>query len=280
MLACLAVWAALGTGISLEAVAQAPNPTTTAVPQEAPGEDADPTRPVVWSLRQEYYHLRDDAWTNVVIIRKDQAFFEGKPGLGGKRGWLTRFDLPFVVSHGQGETQGGLGDLYAQVLYIPHLTRRFALATGTGFSFPTATDRLLGTGKWAVAPAVAPVWFFERGFFYVRLQDFISVAGDESRPDLHYLTTTPTLVWRIKKKWWIQLETEAKTNFENSGNTGFKSGFLVGRMVKGRLGVWVRPEVYWGRYREGDFVIKTSIFRVKPRQSRAAKPAAEPETHR
>jgi len=252
--------------IAPETHAQTPSPATAPVPQDAAGEDSDPTRPVVWSLREEYFNLRGDAWTNVLIFRSDRAFFKNKPRLGGKRGWLTRFDMPLAVSHRQDVTRAGLGDLYAQVLYVPHLTRKFALVTGAGLSLPTATDETLGTGKLTVAPVVAPVWFFEKkGFFLVKLQDFVSVAGDDQRPDLHYFTTTPLLVWRLNRKWWIQLDTEAKTNFKDSGHTSFRSGFLVGRMVKGRVGISVKPEVYWGRYREGDFVIRTSLFKVRPK---------------
>jgi hypothetical protein len=220
----------------------------------------------VWSIREEYYNLRGDSWSNVLIFRSDRAFFKGRPRLGGKTGLLTRFDLPVAVNHHAGETRAGLGDLYLQVLYLPYLTRKFGFAAGTGLYLPTATDERLGTGKVIVAPVVAPIWFFpERGFFFLKLQDQISVAGDPDRPDLHYFTTTPLLVWRVKRKWWVQFDTEAKTQIRASGHTGYKSGFLIGRVLKGRTAVWVKPEVGWGRYREIDFAIKTSIFRVRPR---------------
>lgn len=244
--------------------AQTPSPTTTPAPQISAGEDSDPTRPVVWSVREEYYDLKGDDWRHVLILRSDHAFFQNRPRLGGRRGWLTRFDLPLVLTSRQSETRGGLGDLYAQVIYVPYLDRKFALAAGTGFVFPTATDSRLGRGKWTVAPVVAPVWFLERrGFLLVKLQDYISVAGDEGRPDVHYFTTTPLLVWRLKRRWWIQLDTETRTDFKASGHTDFKSGFLIGRMIRGKLGVWIKPEVHWGRYRQGDFVVKTSLFQVR-----------------
>ncbi len=129
---------------------------------------------------------------------------------------------------------------------------------------PTATDRLLGTGKLQVAPVVAPVWFFpRRGFFFIKLQDYFSVAGDDARRDLHYLTTTPLLVWRIANKpYWVQFDGEIKTDFNDHSQTAYKAGFLVGRMVK-RRGFWIKPEVYWGPTRDADFAVKIGFFSVR-----------------
>lgn len=240
---------------------QGPSTTVEPIPRDDAGQDIDPTKPVVWNIRNEYSNLRGDAWTDAIVLRTDKLILKNNRW-GGRRGIILRFDLPIVVS-GQGETTAGLGDLYAQFVYLPYLTRKFAFATGSGLYFPTATDQRLGTGKWTIAPVVAPVWFIQRkGFFLVKLQDYVSVAGDDRRRDLHYFSTNPVLVWKLKKPWWIQVDGEAKTNFENSGRTGFKLGFLLGRMF-GQLGVWIKPEVPFGPYRDGDFALKSSVFWVK-----------------
>jgi hypothetical protein len=237
-------------------------PTVAPVPRDDAGQDVDPTKPVFWNVREEYYNLRGDAWTNAIILRSDKLILKNNRW-GGKRGIILRFDLPFVIA-GQGDTTGGLGDLYAQFVYIPYLTRKFAFAAGSGLFLPTATDQRLGTGKWTAAPIVAPVWFFpKKGFFFIKLQDNISFAGDDHRSEVHFFSTNPVLVWKLRTPWWIQVDSEVKTNLENSGHTGFNSGFLVGRMFGRHLGVWAKPEVSWGHYRDGDFTVKTSMFWVK-----------------
>lgn len=240
------------------------SPTPTPLPPEAAGEDSDPTRPVVWSLRQEFYDARGSGWNDLLIFRSDRAFLSDHPRVAGQRGLLTRFEVPLAVAHQAGVTKAGLGDIYAQVLLVPYLTKQRAFVAGTGLILPTATDRLLGTGKWQVAPVVAPVWFFPgRGFFFIKLQDYFSVAGDDSRRDLHYLTTTPLLVWRIPNRpYWVQLDGEIKTDFNQHSQTAYKAGFLVGRMVRHR-GFWIKPEVYWGPTREADFAVKIGFFSVR-----------------
>lgn len=239
-----------------------PSPTTS--PPPPAGEDSDPTKPVVWSLREEYYNSPGQAWANAFIFRVDRAVLKERPRPFGRGGILTRLDIPFLAAHRADGTSAGLGDIYAQALLLPYLTRKFVFASGSGISIPTATNRRLGTGKLTIAPVAAPVWLMpKQGFFFVKVQDYFSVVGDSNRPDLHYMTVTPLLVWRLKDKpYWIQLDAETQTNWKADGHTGYKAGFLFGRMTKKR-GMWIKVEVGMGPYRVGTLAIKTSIFKVR-----------------
>jgi hypothetical protein len=144
-------------------------------------------------VREEYRNLRNGSWNNRIVFRKDAVVLRGHR-VGGRAGFLLRTDVPITTTHLGSETHTGLGDIYAQVLFIPHLTRKFAFVTGTGIVLPTATHRTLGQGKWQVAPLAVPVWYLPRakGFFLVKFQDFISIAGVGDRPDVHALFINPT----------------------------------------------------------------------------------------
>jgi len=223
--------------------------------------DTDPTKPVLLSLRDEYYSLRGDLWQNAFILRADR-FVLGNVGLPGKsRGFLLRADVP-VVTVGDGQTtRTGLGDLYAQALVIPRFHKSFTIAWGTGMVIPTATNSV-GGGKLQLAPAVAPVVFFGRlkGFAFVKVQDFISVAGDADRPDIHYLLITPTILWRLTRFWWIVADSESRTDWEHGDTTSFRSGFQIGRMITPRFGIWVKSEIPWGPHRLGSWTLKLTAF--------------------
>jgi len=229
--------------------------------EEKVRDESDPTQSVFLSVRNEYFNLNDEAWTNSLIIRSDRVFLRKRRRLGGKLGILTRFDVPMVTTGVGGTTHAGLGDLYGQALYIPWLTPGFAVAVGSGLTFPTATHRSLGGGKWRVAPVVAPIWFFpkRKGFFFVKLQQFVSFAGDPDRPDSNHLLATPTLVYRVRPRWWILLDTEIKTDWERDNHLSFRTGFQVGHVVTPRLAIAVKPEVPWGGHREGDWALKTIL---------------------
>jgi hypothetical protein len=109
--------------------------------------DSDPTRPILFSLRPEIYSPNRDVTQTALIFRYDRAQLGQRRWLPGKRGVITRFEMPLAsTAVSGGATQVGLGDAYAQLLVSPYFTRTFAFVVGSGLRVPTATDPLLGTG--------------------------------------------------------------------------------------------------------------------------------------
>jgi hypothetical protein len=226
--------------------------------------DTDPTKPVIFGFRDEFYDLGQGLWRNVAIFRVDRAVLEGTRVPGIEKGFLMRADLPVVSFYNGKDTETGLGDLYGQVLIAPRISGPVFLAFGSGLVANTATDYSLGWGKWVVAPALVPVWFFpRRGLTYVKIQDWISFAGSPSRPDVHFLTVTPTFLWRLSKRWWVLADAETNTNWMKEDQTNYKAGFLVGRMLSRRVGVSLKAEVPFGRYRQGDWTVKAVLFATR-----------------
>jgi hypothetical protein len=235
-----------------------------AEPQQTQEEaDADPTRAVFFSVAEEYRNLTHGAWNNRIVLRKDVVLLQGR-GFA-RRGFLTRGDLPIATTHAGAETHTGLGDLYNQVLFVPYSDRQFAFAAGTGMVFPTATHKTLGTGKWQIAPMVAPVWYLAptKGFFFVKVQDVISVAGVSDRPDIHYLLVTPTLLYRPVQRLWVVADVESRTNWENNNRADFRAGFQVGRVIGNKLGFAVKPEIPFGGRKVGDWTLRFSVIRYR-----------------
>lgn len=52
-----------------------------------------------------------------------------------------------------------------------------------------------------------------------------------------------------------------QTNCKADAHTGYKTGFLLGRMTRKR-GLWIKVEVGMGPYRVESVAIKTSIFKA------------------
>jgi len=225
------------------------------------GVDDNPTRAVFFSIRDEYRNLRNGAWNNRVILRKDTVVLKGKRA--GATGFLLRTDVPIATTHLGSETKTGLGDIYAQALYIPYLSRKFAFVTGTGIVLPTATNKTLGQGKWQVAPLAVPVWFLpqKKGYFFVKFQDYISVAGVGDRPDVHALFINPSLNYILNRRWLIQADAESRTNWKNDNRTDFRVGFGAGKVITHRFFLGVKCEVPIGPTRSGDWTLKViNIF--------------------
>jgi hypothetical protein len=208
--------------------------------------DSDPTRPVLFSIRPEIYSPRSDVTQTALIFRYDRAQLAKRRWLPGRRGVITRFEMPLSTTAVSGATtQAGLGDAYAQLLTSPYFSRTFAFVVGSGLRIPTATDTLLGTGKWVVAPAAAPVWFFPSHIFFVKFQNFSSIAGSASRPDINFFLVTPTLIHKITAAWWYLVDGETKTDWLQNNKTGIRGGLQVGHAFGSRFAAWVKPEAAW-----------------------------------
>lgn|GEM_PF-574402 len=225
------------------------------------GADSNPMKPVAFSFREDYYKISGDAWKNVVTLRVDQLILEKDDLLGHRKGVILRADLPMVASHSDGSTRAGLGDFYGQFLLVPPVTGNLVFAFGSGLIFPTATGDELGMGKWIAAPAAVPAYIFpHQGYAYIKVQDWISFEGDSGRPDVHYLTVTPTFLWRIAKAWWMMIDGESYTDWEMYDRTSFKAGFLIGHMFTPTIGLSLKTELPFGGHRQGDWTLKAVFF--------------------
>jgi hypothetical protein len=223
--------------------------------------DTDPTKPVFFSLRNEFYDLKQGLWRNDTILRADRAVIQKTRLPGRARGLLLRVDLPVVTFYNGDVTKTGLGDLYGQALLAPRIRGPLFLAVGTGLVLPTATGDSFGFGKWIVSPAVVPVYFFpKRGISYLKIQDWISFAGSPGRPDTHFLMVTPTFLWRVTKLWYVLADGESLTDWEKDGRTSYKGGFLLGVMLSRRAGISLKAEIPFGEYRQGNWNLKSVFF--------------------
>jgi hypothetical protein len=220
--------------------------------------DSDPAQPVFLSVRPEFYSIREDVEQRALILRYDARLFSGVRIGRGAPGVVLRFEVPFASAEVNDVRTSGLGDSYAQFFIMPYARNAgaFLFAVGSGFLLPTASDERLGAGKWIVAPVAAPIWRFPGGLFLIKLQNLTSVAGDSSKPDVNYFLFTPIYAHVIGTRWWIQADTETKTKWTDEGRTGVKSGVQFGRRFGRGLGVWLKPEVWWGPNRDGRWNLK------------------------
>jgi len=246
------------------ATVRAQQPSPTVPPPLVQTEEEDPTKPLFFSLRNEYRNLKGDAWADTTILRLDRLSLRRLRNEGGGSGLLLRMDVPINVVHRGTVTKFGLGDIYAQALYLPYVRRKLALAIGSGVVFPTATNDLLGQGKLIFAPTVIPVWYIARRerFAFIRMQNYFSVAGKSHRAGVNYFIADPTLVHRLSRKWWIAVDNEFKWDWRTSRGSGI-AGFQLGRMVRRKFGIWIKPEIPWGPGRTGEFNMKFTVFRVR-----------------
>jgi hypothetical protein len=112
------------------------------------------------------------------------------------------------------EKQAGLGDIKIKA-YLADATQ-MGLSWGIGpvIGIPTATDTLLGTGRWTAGPAVTLVYTDGVMVAGIAADGLFSFAGPESRGDISELGIRPFIYLNNDQGWYIFIDPEFTCNFE------------------------------------------------------------------
>ena len=142
----------------------------------------------------------------------------------------------------------GLGDILYQGFLSPTPTGNFSWGAGPAISFPTATDTVLGTGKWSIGPAAVGIWSIDRIVTGALINNIWSFAGDSSRQNVNFLTFQPFFSYNLDDGWFINTSPIITANWEASGGdvwtvpigAGFGRVFTIGQQP-----VNMSAAVYW-----------------------------------
>lgn len=187
---------------------------------------------------------------------------------------ISRTIVPFVtledVAPGFGKQQG-VGDIVQSLFFSPKQPGAGGLIWGVGpvFLLPTATEDVLGTGKWGAGPtAVALV---QRGPWTVGgLANHIwSFAGDEDRADVNQTFLQPFASYTTDNAWTFTLTSESAYNWETE-EWSVPVNATVSKIVRlGPLPVSLFGGVrYWAEAPEGgpdDFGLRLGMTVLLPR---------------
>lgn len=132
---------------------------------------------------------------------------------------IWRTILPFITQEDViGHTsQIGLGDLNTTIWLSPQKKREGQPTIGIGpiLQFPTATDDLLGSEKWAIGPSVIFLRQSEGWTAGVLANHLWSVAGEEDRQDLSVTFLQPFLSYTTPKHTTFGINSESGYDWEH-----------------------------------------------------------------
>ena len=113
-------------------------------------------------------------------------------------------------------SQFGLGDTLQSLFVSPQAPGPGGLIWGLGpvFLLPTATDDLLGSGKWGAGPTGVALVQKGQWTIGVLANHVWSFAGDEERLDVNQTFLQPFVAYTTKDAWTFSLNTESTYNWE------------------------------------------------------------------
>jgi hypothetical protein len=195
-------------------------------------------------LSSQYADLPHGAHISDSVARVDVPF---------RGNWLLRVDTPFhrwldPNLPGMSSAQG-LGNLSAVLGWRAYNTPEYAFLMGVASSFPTATDDLLGSGKYTVGPIIATGRFLPQweSFLFGVFQHSVSAGGDPSRQDISFTNASVQINTIWAERWWTTVQGVWQVDWERKAKSSMTMEFELGRNLVGRWGVYVRPGVgIWG----------------------------------
>ena len=102
-----------------------------------------------------------------------------------------------------GDRAFGLSDLIHGSFFTPEDQGAFIWGVGFILGIPTATDQVLGSGKWAAGPAIRLTFRTGPWNLGAIAGQRWSFAGDASRPDLNALIVRGTFRFQLPGPWYL-----------------------------------------------------------------------------
>lgn len=228
--------------------------------QEA--KDSSGTNPAILSRQlsksNEYRFLADDYFFNVTNFRYTEPFLDGKASI--------RLTIPVNATDlAPGDTDVGLGDIAAKLSWVPYISRSQAFILSSELYAPTASEDILGTGKWVIAPGITWANFVSPEVIVApALIHNVSFAGEDDRPDVSRTDFDLYVVYKPHgKTWWITSDTTVSHDFEGD-TTPISWELTFGRSLMqldggGALNGYIRPGIGIGHDRPYNFNIEVGI---------------------
>lgn len=108
----------------------------------------------------------------------------------------------------------GLGDIQYQAYLSPRNPSGIIWGAGAALAFPSATDDVLGTGKWTAGPGLVALKISGPWVLGALVNNTWSYAGDSSRSNVSLLFTQPIINYNLPKGWYLNSIPFITSNWE------------------------------------------------------------------
>jgi len=125
-------------------------------------------------------------------------------GLSKKVNLIVRTIIPLINQPlAEDDSKFGLGDIALSLFFTPRKPGKLIWGVGPAIGLATATDPVLGTGKWSAGPSVIMLIQPGKWTFGFVAQNTWSFAGQSDRADVNAFYTNIFIVRQIAKGWYV-----------------------------------------------------------------------------
>ena len=151
---------------------------------------------------------------------------------------ISRIITPIIyqptVSQPINQGASGFGDLNPTFFLSPAKPGKLIWGAGPSVVLPTATNPLLGQGKWSVGPSFVALAQPGKWTIGGLVNNVWSFAGQSRRPDVNQMTFQYFINYNLKKGYYITWQPTLTANWEanNGGRWVVPFGGGLGRIMK------------------------------------------------
>jgi hypothetical protein len=163
---------------------------------------------------------------------------------------ITRTIVPIISQPDIGSDTGGtfgLGDINASFYFSPAKAGKLIWGAGPVVMLNTATNDVLGTGKWGIGPSVVLLTMPGHWVVGVLANNIWSVAGDTSRADVNQMLVQYFVNYNLPNGWYLSSAPINTVNWKATSNKAtIPLGGGVGKIIRlGRLPVNGSIQAYY-----------------------------------
>lgn len=164
---------------------------------------------------------------------------------------ITRTILPVVYQPDMYSESGGtfgLGDTTFTAFFSPAEPKKIIWGVGPVFLIPTATDTLLGSGKWGIGPSVVGLAMPGRWVVGALMNNIWSFAGKSDRDDVNMFLFQYFINYNFSKGWYLNSAPiiTANWNAEEGDKWIVPFGIGGGKVFRaGRIPINASAQVYY-----------------------------------
>jgi hypothetical protein len=225
---------------------------------EADKSGTDPTKFLrTLGVRNEYQRLTNDKSFNLTTFTYIEPFADGRMNL--------RLKAPLAYTDAAGDDEFGLSDTSLRYNWLAHVDAQKGILLSADLTADSATEDVLGRGKWYIGPAVTYAMFLSPTMIFApAYQHNISFAGDNDRKEINESVIDLYMVFTAEdKKSWFIVDPTLVIDWENDENTPFtleaEYGRNIGTLFGGALNFYVRPGIGIGQDRPYDWNIEVGF---------------------
>lgn len=178
--------------------------------------------------------------------------------LGSKWNLITRTILPLFAFQPDPTSPtnwaGGVGDVNPSLFLSPQKAGKVIWGIGPSLVLPTATDPLLGQGKWSAGPSVVLLVQPGKWTIGTLTSNIWSYAGDRDRESVNQFTMQYFVNYNLKKGYYLTSAPIITSNWRANPGEKWTVPFGLGL---GRIQKWGKQPVNWSMAAFGNAVHPT-----------------------